>query len=81
MEKKKRIFPDYKEDHLVGMKVPNGGSSCAKCKHLVNKTQCDDKEFIDWNYGDPEIPAKDMNSYCCDFFKIKGSPLDKVKLK
>lgn len=82
-EKKERIFPDYPKDHKVGMKVPKGGSCCSKCKELSKDNKsCEEKEWIDWNYGDPIIPAP-IDSYCCDFFKEKNNIeiLKKIKLK
>lgn len=61
-------LPKYPADHPVGMEVPEGGSNCDKCAHLIAKQKCDDDEFIEWN-GGPHIPIK-TSRYCCDFFKI-----------
>lgn len=62
-------LPKYPADHVVGMEVPEGGSNCDKCAHLVSRQKCDDDEFVEWN-GGPTIPVK-TSRYCCDFFKIK----------
>jgi hypothetical protein len=54
--------------HLVGMRVPDGGSDCAKCK-FVRGQDCSNALFVKWNNGQHKIPG-DINAYCCDFFEI-----------
>lgn len=60
-------------DHLFGMKVPKGGSSCAKCKFAgKDGKHCSSELFQDWrkslNADDPsELPAP-ADEYCCDVF-------------
>jgi broad specificity phosphatase PhoE len=56
----------FPADHKLGMKVPKGGSNCAKCEY-VDGQNCKEKIFIKWN-GGPVIP-KDVNEYCCDMFE------------
>lgn len=59
----------YPADHKVGMKVPKGGSSCAKCEYVKGQ-KCRQKDFIKWK-GDNIIPAP-VDEYCCDFFDWHG---------
>lgn len=61
-------LPSYPADHQVGMKVPKGGSSCAKCEY-VSGTRCRQEKWVRWN-GSNVIPAP-TDSYCCDFFETK----------
>lgn len=57
-------------DHKPGMRVPKGGSNCAKCEYLAdNKTDCTNKDFQAWN-GGPRIPGK-IDEYCSDWFGTK----------
>lgn len=58
----------YPADHQVGMRVPKGGSNCAKCEY-VNGQDCTQEQFVKWN-GSEVIPAP-TDSYCCDFFSVK----------
>ena len=63
-------LPKYTKDHQVGMKVPKGGSDCAKCEYIdASGTRCGQKDFVKWN-GGPVIPAPD-DEYCCDFFTTR----------
>lgn len=61
------------EDHLFGMRVPKGGSSCAKCKFAGSDGKhCGNTNFQDWQkslgVADPsELPAP-ADEYCCDVF-------------
>jgi hypothetical protein len=64
----RKKLPQYPADHEVGMRVPEGGSDCAKCEY-VNGQKCTEKHFIQWN-GSDVIPEP-TNSYCCDFFEPK----------
>jgi hypothetical protein len=63
---KNKKLPEYPSDHKVGMRVPEGGSDCAKCEYLDGKN-CTQKIFIQWN-GSEVIPAP-VDEYCCDFFE------------
>ena len=64
------VQPEYPKDHVAGMRVPKGGSSCAKCEYLAdNKTDCTNGYFQKWN-GGPEIPGK-IDEYCSDWFEPK----------
>jgi hypothetical protein len=65
----KHELPKYSKDHQVGMKVPKGGSDCAKCEYVGSSTDgptCGQKDFVKWN-GSNKLPAP-PNEYCCDFF-------------
>src|SRR6185437_17066614 len=55
-------------NHQLGMKVPEGGSSCSKCKFLATPTTCGNKGFIKWN-GGAKLPAP-SNEYCCDLYEV-----------
>lgn len=58
----------YPSDHVAGMRVPKGGSNCAKCEYLAdNKTDCTNEYFQKWN-GGPKIPGK-IDEYCSDWFE------------
>jgi hypothetical protein len=60
----------YPADHKVGMVVPRGGSSCAKCEYVRNnRRDCAQPDFVAWNKS-PVLPAP-ANEYCCDFFEAK----------
>lgn len=66
----KGALPKYPADHAVGMRVPKGGSDCAKCAHVNNaNTECDQPQFVAWN-GDRRLPAP-ATEYCCDFFETR----------
>lgn len=66
--KKKATYP---ADHEPGMRVPEGGSNCAKCEYLkdAEKRLCGNKYFIAW-HGSNKIPAP-IESYCSDWFEEK----------
>jgi hypothetical protein len=59
----------YPSDHKLGMRVPKGGSDCAKCEY-VNGQNCTNKIFVRWNGGSSTIPSP-IDEYCCDFFEPK----------
>lgn len=64
-KKKKAQYPP---DHKPGMKVPKGGSSCAKCEYLGKDGKtCTNKYFIAWN-GSKFLPAP-KDEYCSDWFE------------
>lgn len=58
----------YPTAHKVGMKVPKGGSACAKCEYWRDG-QCHEKHFIEW-HGSGLIP-ENPDEYCCDFFEAR----------
>lgn len=70
-KKKSKGKIEYPADHEPGMRVPKGGSSCAKCEYLKdkNKRLCGNEYFIKWN-GSDKIPAP-VNEYCSDWFESK----------
>jgi hypothetical protein len=58
----------YPKDHIPGMRVPKGGSSCSKCEYLAdNQTECKNKYFKRW-HGSATIPGK-IDEYCSDWFE------------
>lgn len=59
----------YPEGHKLGMKVPTGGSDCAKCEY-VDGQKCKNARFVKW-LGSNIIPAP-TNQYCCDLFETGG---------
>jgi broad specificity phosphatase PhoE len=63
--------PQYPPDHKPGMKVPKGGSNCAKCEYLkdADKKLCGNEYFIKWN-GSELIPGE-IDAYCSDYFESK----------
>jgi hypothetical protein len=62
---------DVPKDHAIGMKVPVGGSSCAKCKYVSEDgKRCSNSYFKKWNEGE-KIPAP-ADSYCCDMYEIRS---------
>ena len=56
------------DSHRIGMRVPAGGSSCAKCKYLEPENHCGNDYWLKWRRGDALIPAP-ADEYCCDFFE------------
>ena len=58
----------YPKDHKLGMRVPKGGSDCAKCEYVEGK-DCTNTIFVKWN-GSEVIPLP-IDEYCCDMFEIK----------
>lgn len=58
----------FPPDHVPGLRVPKGGSSCATCKFLgKDKKTCTQKNFIKWN-GSNLIPAP-IDEYCTDWYE------------
>ena len=57
---------EYPVGHKLGMRVPKGGSNCAKCEYVDGK-KCKNKRFVRWN-GSEVIPAPTAE-YCCDLFE------------
>jgi hypothetical protein len=64
----------YPKLHQLGMRVPLGGSSCAKCEYLSeDKVHCKNKYFQRWRKDSgaarpDELPAP-SDEYCCDLFE------------
>ena len=65
------MLPSYPADHKVGIRVPKGGSDCAKCEY-VDGQDCTQEQFVKWN-GSERIPAS-TDEYCCDFFEVEEKP-------
>lgn len=58
----------YPKNHQFGMRVPKGGSNCAKCRFLgKDHKTCDNEHFQKWN-GSKFLPLPD-EVYCCDVFE------------
>jgi len=71
---------EYPPGHKFGMRVPHGGSSCAKCEYVTkDKRHCSNKYFIQWN-GASFLPAP-AEDYCCDVFQAESHPLRKIAEK
>lgn len=70
--------PTYPPGHKPGMRVPRGGSNCAKCEYLkdAGRRICGNSYFIKWN-GSNVIPM-DPNIYCSDWFEAKKGPSMKM---
>lgn len=64
------LFP---ADHVPGIKVPKGGSSCESCEYLkdAKKRLCGNQYFIGWNKSD--VIPEPIDEYCSDWFDWKGS--------
>lgn len=59
----------YPANHVAGMKVPKGGSSCASCEYLgKDGRSCTNSYFIKWNRGSGVLPAP-ADSYCSDWYE------------
>lgn len=58
----------YPSDHKLGMRVPQGGSNCAKCEYIDGKA-CKNRVFVRWN-GSTTIPEP-VDCYCCDMFETE----------
>lgn len=55
-----------------GMRVPEGGSSCAKCEYLGSDgASCRNKTFVQFNAGKRVLPAP-AAAYCCNAFDWNG---------
>ena len=67
-------LPDYPQDHQVGMRVPKGGSDCAKCEYVEGQ-RCKNANFIRWQ-GSDKIPAP-LDEFCCDFFETAKGRKDR----
>ena len=64
------LKPTYPKDHVAGMKVPKGGSSCASCEYLAGDgKECSSEHFQKWN-GSNKLPAP-ADEYCSDWWEPK----------
>ena len=68
---------EYPADHRPGMRVPKGGSDCAKCRYLKGQDRCSNKYFQRW-HGSDRIPAP-IDEYCSDYFEPSDS--EKAKMR
>ena len=68
----------YPPDHEAGMRVPKGGSNCAKCEYLKDaaKRICGNSYFIAWN-GSNVIPGQ-IDAYCSDWFEPAKGPSTRI---
>lgn len=55
------------DNHRIGIRVPEGGSCCAKCRYLEPKNHCGNDYWLKW-HQDPLIP-EEADEYCCDFYE------------
>lgn len=59
----------YPLDHKPGMRVPKGGSDCAKCEYLSSDSaHCRNPDWIAWHRGDDKLPYP-ADEYCCDWYE------------
>lgn len=57
------------DNHLIGMRVPKGGSSCLSCEYLSdNKQACQNHYYQRFNNDKATLPAP-ADQYCCDFYE------------
>lgn len=59
-------------DHVAGLRVPAGGSSCANCRFLEAKDDgphCAEENFVRWNGGETKLPVTDPATYCSDWWR------------
>lgn len=60
-------------DHLFGMRVPEGGSNCAKCRFVSEDgSHCANSYYQDWRKSlgeDPTLLPMSADRYCCDVFQ------------
>lgn len=56
--------------HKPGMRVPEGGSSCANCRHYDGAGNCEEPSFGEWN-GGKKIPSPTASTYCSDWWEPK----------
>lgn len=67
--------PQYPANHVPGMRVPKGGSSCGSCEYYKGMMTCGNEYFIRWN-GSNKIPAPAADEYCSDWYEpSKHAPL------
>jgi hypothetical protein len=68
----------YGSPHMMGTKVPKGGSHCGNCiflnekpdgPHCTNACWVDTPEDRGGGDGHTRIPVKDPSTYCCDMWE------------
>lgn len=64
----------YPLDHVPGMPVPKGGSSCSTCKALSQDGKhCGNPHFQAWRESlgasDPSLIPAPVDSYCSDWYE------------
>lgn len=67
------------DSHVMGTKVPKGGSSCANCRFAgADGKNCMNTYWVQWNGGETKLPEV-ADEYCCDVWegKPKKSALSK----
>ncbi len=58
----------FPKDHVPGLRVPKGGSSCASCEYLgKDRKTCTNTYFIRWN-GNNILPAP-PDEFCSDYWE------------
>ena len=62
-------------DHVPGIRVPKGGSSCESCEYLeegegLTGRDCNNKYYIEW-HGSSDIPAP-IDEFCSDWYEPKN---------
>lgn len=67
--KRKGVTITHGAGHELGMRVPEGGSDCAKCEYVRAEQKCSNVVFVRWK-GNNDIPAA-IDEYCCDEFEAK----------
>jgi hypothetical protein len=63
------ILPD---EHIAGMVVPKGGSSCANCRFADVRDDgphCTESNWVAWNGGESRLPVDDPETYCSDWYQ------------
>lgn len=70
IQEEKLIAPNalLPRGHRPGMRVPEGGASCATCEYLRPGAKCANKFFQKWN-GSADIPGGDPARYCSDWYE------------
>jgi hypothetical protein len=64
---------DVPDDHLPLIPTPKGGSSCANCRFVdAEAHECNSPEYVEWN-GGPELPSRDLDSMCSDWWEPEDS--------
>jgi len=66
------VRDDYPPDHEFGMRVPRGGSDCAKCHWLIHpeNTHCANK-YYRRAMGHNRLLAP-ADEFCCDVFETEN---------
>lgn len=71
----------YGPDHKMGMVVPKGGSSCARCTfghsqkdgpHCSNRCWVETPKRKGGGGGKTHLPVMDPSTYCCDMYARVG---------